>query len=307
MLYFVVNLRARSGYAKVIWNQVKKILIEQNIKYNVYFTEYKGHATTLVRNITREKKQMKIVVLGGDGTVNEVIEGIEYFDSVILGYIPTGSSNDFARGLGLPNNPKDATMNIINPKYFKKIDIGEVTTNNEKRRFAVSCGIGFDAAICQEALNSKIKATLNRLKLGKLTYVGIALKQIVLFKKQSAEILVDDVMSINYKRIYFISSHIHKYEGGGLMLCPEAKYDDGLLDVCVIGDISKLKLLLLLPTAFLGRHVKYKDVDIIRCKNITIRSLQSLPVHVDGESVGTQNEISVKCLREKITIIAGNI
>lgn len=307
MLYLIVNLKSRSGYAKIIWKQVKKTLIEQNIKYNVYFTEYKGHATTLARDITGANAQMKLVVLGGDGTVNEVIEGIEHFDKVILGYIPTGSSNDFARSLQLPSNPNDAIMNIIKPKYFIKIDIGEVTANNEKRRFAVSCGIGFDAAICQEALESNIKDMLNKLKLGKLTYVGIALKQIALFKKQSTEIVVDGVMKVNYKRIYFISSHIHKYEGGGLKLCPDAKYDDGMLDVCVIGNISKFKILLLLPTAFFGKHTKYKNVDIIKCKEITIRASQSLPVHTDGESFGVQNEITVKCLNEKITVIAGNI
>jgi YegS/Rv2252/BmrU family lipid kinase len=303
----IVNLKSRSGYAKVIWKQVKKILSEQNIEYIVYFTEYKGHATKIAKNITLENEQVKLVILGGDGTVNEVIEGIEHLNKVILGYIPTGSSNDFARSLKLPTNPHDAIMNILKPKYFKQIDIGEVITNNTKRRFAVSCGIGFDAAICQEALNSKIKKTLNKLKLGKLTYVGIALKQIALFKKQSAQILIDGVQEVKYNRIYFISSHIHKYEGGGLMLCPEAKYDDGKLDVCVIGDISKWKILLLLPTAFRGKHVKYKDVDIIRCKEIMIKTMQPLPVHVDGESVETQSKIMVKCLVEKVTIIAGNI
>lgn len=307
MLYFIVNPKSRSGYAKIIWNQVKKVLMEQNIKYNVYFTEYKGHATKLSQTITGSNAKVKLVILGGDGTVNEVIEGIEQFDNVILGYIPTGSSNDFARSLKLPTKPKEAVMNIIKPKYFEKIDIGELTVKDKTRRFAVSCGIGFDAAICQEALDSKIKNTLNKLKLGKLTYVGIALKQIALFEKQSAEIILDGVTKIKYKRIYFISTHIHKYEGGGLMLCPEASYNDGLLDVCVIGNLSKLKTLVLLPTAFFGKHVKYKNVDIIRCRNIVIRTPNALPVHVDGESAGSQNEIAVRCLKQKITIIAGKI
>lgn len=307
MLYLIVNLKSRSGYAKVIWSQVKKILTEQNVKYHVYFTEYKGHATIIARSITSINEQKKLVVLGGDGTVNEVIGGLEHMENVIFGYIPTGSSNDFARSLRLPSNPREAILNILKPKYFKQIDIGEVTTNGVKRKFAVSCGIGFDAAICKEALDSKIKKVLNKLKLGKLTYVGIALKQIALFKTQSAEIIIDGIRKEKYKRIYFISSHIHKYEGGGLMLCPEAKYDDGKLDVCVIGNISKPKILLLLPTAFRGKHVKYKNVDIIQCKQIAIRTTQPLPVHADGEAVGMQSDMVVKCLNEKITIIAGNM
>lgn len=307
MLYLIVNLKSRSGYAKVIWNRVKEVLTQEEIKYNVFFTEYKGHGTLLAKNITTLNENMKLVVLGGDGTVNEVIGGIEQFDKVVFGYIPTGSSNDLARSLQLPTKPQKAIMNILKPKYFTHLDIGEVVTNKETRRFVVSSGIGFDAAICHEALDSKIKNILNKIKLGKLTYVGIALKQIALFKTQSAQIVVDGVKKINYKRIYFISSHIHKYEGGGLMLCPEAKYDDGKLDVCVIGNLSKFKILCLLPTAFSGKHVKYKDVDIIRCNEISIHTPQALPVHADGESVGIQSDISVKCLKEKITIITGNI
>lgn len=117
--------------------------------------------------------------------------------------------------------------------------------------------------------------------------------------------MIDGVQKIAYKRIYFISSHIHKYEGGGLMLCPDAKFDDGKLDICVIGNISKIKLLFLLPTAFRGKYIKYKAVDIIRCNTISIQIPIALRVHADGESVGKESSIIVKSLHDKITIITG--
>jgi YegS/Rv2252/BmrU family lipid kinase len=307
MLYFIVNLRSKSGYAQVIWKKVKTVLKEQNVKYDVYFTEYEGHASKLAKNLTSKNEKIKLVVLGGDGTVNEVVNGMERFENVLFGYIPSGSSNDLARSLRLPSNPKQALLNIIKPKYFVHLDIGEVITNTQSRRFVVSSGIGFDASICREALDSKLKLLLNKIKLGKLTYVGIALKQIALFQTQGAEVVIDGNIKKKYKGIYFIASHIHKYEGGGLMLCPNAKYDDGKLDVCVIKKLNKLKLLCLLPTAFSGKHIKYEEVEIIRCNEIAVKTSKKLFVHTDGEIVGINSDITVKSIKEKLTIIAGNL
>jgi YegS/Rv2252/BmrU family lipid kinase len=305
MLYLIANLKSRSGYAKVIWNQVKKVLMEEKVEYNVYFTEYKGHATELAKKITEDKDRVKLVALGGDGTINEVINGIQNYSKVVFGYIPTGSSNDFARSLKLPVKPREAILNIIKPKYFERIDIGELQINGSKRNFAVSCGIGFDAAICEEAMDSRVKDALNRVRLGKLTYVGIALKQLAKFQKQGVDIVLDDVTKVNFRDIFFISSHIHKYEGGGLMLCPEAKFNDGLLDICVVGNMSKSRVLLLLPKSYGGNHTKNKNIDILRCKKLTLKVAKPIPVHTDGEYLGVQSEITIRCLKEKLTIVAG--
>ncbi|WP_099468782.1 diacylglycerol/lipid kinase family protein [Konateibacter massiliensis] len=307
MLHFIVNLHSKSGYARVIWGKIEEVLQEQGTAYETYFTEYKGHATKIAEDLTFTEQNIRIVVLGGDGTVNEVVEGIGDFEHVILGYIPTGSSNDLARSLGLPTDPKKAILNILSPKYFIQMDIGEVRTKKGKRRFVVSNGIGLDASICEEALDSKIKKVLNTLKLGKLTYVLIALKQILLFQMPSSEILIDGKQKRSYKGIYFISSHIHKYEGGGLMICPKASYNDGKIDVCVVKNLKKLKLLCLLPSAYFGKHTKSRGVDMIRCNEITIKTSRKMNVHTDGESMGMQNEISVHTLNEKLTIIARNV
>lgn len=307
MLYFIVNLHSKSGYAKVIWRQIKKELKVQNVSYKVFFTEYKGHATQLTKELTCSQQKVRLVVLGGDGTVNEVVGGILDFKNVTLGYIPTGSSNDLARSLCLPSSPKEAISNILNPKYFVHLDIGEVKEESSTRRFIVSSGMGFDAAICQEALDSKLKKTLNKLKLGKLTYVAIALKQIMMFQTTGVDVIIDGKYKKEYKRIYFISSHIHKYEGGGLMLCPDASYQDGKLDVCVVKDFSKLKLLFFLPTAYFGKHTRFQAVDIIRCTEIKLKASKKLHVHTDGEIFGITKEILVHTLNEKLTMITGNI
>lgn len=307
MLNIIVNPKSRSGYAKAVWKEIEEVLAEEKAEYKVFFTEYKDHAVKIAADLTKSNDKLKLVVLGGDGTINEVISGIKNYDNVMLGYIPTGSSNDLARSLKLPSKPKPAIMNILKPKYFAYLDIGETEYNGDKRKFLVSSGIGFDAAICHEALNSKIKDTLNKIGLGKLTYVGIALKQLTMFKPACAKVIIDDVREINLDGIYFISSHIHKYEGGGFMFCPQADYGDGLLDVCIVGALNKLKILLMFPSAYKGLHVRLKEIKTVRCKKIEIKTKAKLPVHADGESLGYQNSITVRCLDRKLKIVTGNI
>lgn len=307
MLNIIVNPKSRSGHAKAIWKEIEAVLAEEKAEYKVFFTEYKDHAVKIAGDLTKNNEKLKLVVLGGDGTINEVISGITNYENVMFGYIPTGSSNDLARSLKLPTDPKSAIMNILKPKYFAYLDIGEIEYGGDRRKFAVSSGIGFDAAICHEALNSKIKDTLNKIGLGKLTYVGIALKQLAMYKPAAAKVIIDGSNEINLNGIYFISSHIHKYEGGGFMFCPQADYNDGLLDVCIVGALSKLKILLMFPWAYKGRHVKLREIKIARCKRIEIKTKLKQPVHADGESLGYQNNITVRCLDKKLKIVTGNI
>ena len=108
MYNFIVNPNARSGLGQSVWKELEAILRKDNIEYQVCYTKYQKHATSIVREITSDGEDHTIVALGGDGTVNEVVNGIVHLDKTILGYIPIGSSNDFARGLELPTNPEDA-------------------------------------------------------------------------------------------------------------------------------------------------------------------------------------------------------
>lgn len=118
MYYFIVNPGSRSGNGKIVWKEVEAILEQEQVEYRVYFTAYRYHATKLSKEITSGGEKLTLVTVGGDGTVNEVIDGIQDFDKVTFAYIPTGSSNDFARSLKLPSNPETALMNILHPSYF---------------------------------------------------------------------------------------------------------------------------------------------------------------------------------------------
>jgi len=307
MHYFIINPESRSGQGRKIWERLLPI-IKQNLKiYDVFFTQYKNHATEYVSFITNDiSSEITLVVLGGDGTLNEVINGIRQSEYVTLGYIPTGSSNDFARSLRITKNPAKNLEAILNPSAFKILDWGEVVSpGREPRRFSVSCGIGFDASITNEALSSPWKARLNKVKLGKLIYVFIALRQLIKLKKTNALLSIDGDKPIQVKKMVFISTHIHRYEGGGFAFAPKADPADGLLDICVISNISRLKILCLLPLAFSGRHVRFKGVDIYQGKKAVIQTKTVLTIHTDGETYGFEKQLALTCKHRVIKIIVG--
>lgn len=201
---------------------------------------HNGHIAELAAEITSSGTPVNLIILGGDGTVNEALQGIRDFSKVSIGFIPTGSGNDLARDMKLGKDPLKILDSILREDISRKVDLGKLTIKNEtdasmkkgganapdSRFFVVSSGIGFDAAVCEEALSSRLKDTLNKLKLGKLTYLGIALKQLITAKDVSCDLYLDDKPPIHLKRFLFSAFMIHKYEGGGFKFCPDADAGD---------------------------------------------------------------------------------
>ena len=301
---FIVNPNSRSGLGRRLWNQVESVLKKRLVSYQVFHTKYRRHATRIVRDLTSDERCHTIIVLGGDGTINEVINGITVLSNVTLGYIPTGSSNDFARSLHLPRDPVQALNNILAPSRHLSVNVGVLTYNGRKRRFVVSSGMGFDAGICHEAMISRIKPLLNRLRLGKLTYVGIALLQILTLRPGQITVTLDGLRRLTFRKAYFATAMNLPYEGGGFQFCPAADCQDGLLDVIVISGLSKLKILALLPTAYKGWHTRFCGLYTYTCRKIEITSSSSLPLHTDGEPVFRNKQASMSLESEKLRIIA---
>lgn len=313
MYYFIINPNSRSGRGKIIWHLVKTHLDELQIPYKFYYTRYKFHATKLATLLCQNiDAPINLVVLGGDGTINEVINGITDFTKVSLGYIPSGSSNDFARSLRISSNPLEALATVLDAPKQTVVDIGEMEVLDingnvlSQRKFAVSSGIGFDAAICYEALNSKIKDVLNLLGLGKLTYAIIAIKQVICYKSTSGELIIDGTIKKNYSNILFLVSMIHKYEGGGAILAPQADYKDKKLSICFVHNLSRWKVLLLFPTAFFAKHTHFKGVEIFDCSTIELIQKEARVTHADGEFGGNNRRIRVSCNKETITVNTPN-
>lgn len=307
MYHIIINPASRSGKGLTIWKeQVEPMLHRGNVAYRSYFSRTAGDVAKIAAEITTSATDnpINLIVLGGDGTVNEALQGIADPSRVVIGYIPTGSSNDFARDLKIPKDPSAALDVIINNGTVRKMDLGTATFANGKiRRFAVSCGIGFDAAVCEESLHSKMKAALNKIGLGKLTYVSIALKQLLGSKKVSAVLTLDNGQTIELKKLFFTACMLHRYEGGGFMFCPDADYADGIIDLCVVGDVSKPKVLIAIPTALKGKHFWFKGVNPYKATQVKIETEAPLWLHTDGEVICKTTSVTVTCEKEALQFI----
>ena len=227
MIYhFIVNPRARSGLGEMLWKQLEPELCRKRIDYQIHLTTKKKDAGKIASEITKDGQEHMFVVLGGDGTLNEVLSGIKSLEKVTLGYIPIGSSNDFARGTGIPGDPFEALDTILSPKRVEKMDIGVLKREGKGRRFAVSAGIGFDAAVCHEVCVSKWKRVLNLLKIGKLSYAVVAMDRIIKDQPVKLELTMDDGSTKVFEKTYFAAFMNLPYEGGGFKFCPDASGSD---------------------------------------------------------------------------------
>lgn len=304
MYHFIINPHSKTGKSKELWLGLRQRLENEHIDYQEYFTTGRGHATQITKEIcARDNEKKTIIIVGGDGTANEVINGIDNYKDILLGYIPMGSSNDLARGLLLPKKPEDALDRVLNPQKIRSVDHGQVTFEDGfSRRFSVSSGIGYDAAVCHVALTSKIKNVLNKFGLGKLTYFIIAIKEIFITKPTDATVIADGI-TYSVKNLVFLASLIQKCEGGGLLMAPDASDSDRKLSVCMVSNLSKIKILFLMPTIFFGKHTKIKGVQMLTCDSIYIHTKSPLLVHTDGEVHGHHTEITLSCTKEQVNII----
>lgn len=319
MYSFLVNPASRSGRGQKYWERIKPVLEERKIPYQVFFSKGPGDMVKLSRQLTSslspEGEDVHLVVLGGDGTANEAVQGIADFSRTRFSYIPTGSSNDLARDAGISRNPLEALERILSSARERRMDVGFLHYNTAylpeasrpadvppDRRFLVSCGIGFDAGVCQEAMKSRMKDFLNKVGLGKLTYLGIALKQLMRSGRDSAELIIDEnspsAKSIRLPGLMFIACMSHCYEGGGFYFCPGADAADGMLDLCTVSGVPKWKVLLVLPTAFQGKHYRYNGVERYGGQTIHIRTSAPLWVHTDGEVACRSDDITVSCSKQ---------
>lgn len=303
MYYFIVNPASRTGMGLTVWDGVRRELERRGVKYEVHFTKYPTHSIEITRGLCdRIKEPFTLGVLGGDGTANEVLASIKDISKVTFVYIPSGSSNDLARGLGISSDPVTVVDHLLSGEHVISMDYGNITLdgNAAPHRFAVSAGIGFDASVCEEALNSPIKLFLNKLKLGKLSYLVIAIKQLIACPTVDMTIRVDGQAPKEYKKVFFIAAMNQPNEGGGLKVAPKASPTDRKLSVCVIHNFPKSKAIVLIPALLLGKHTLFRGVDIYNCNTVDIQAKEPLPVHSDGEVRGNHEHVVFSCSRDQM-------
>lgn len=303
MYYFIVNPSSRSGKGLAVWRRLQSILNRRQAVYRAYFTRYPGHGTQLAKMLAPRLPGNRLCVIGGDGTLNEVLSGIIHPEPITLGYIPVGSGNDFARGLGLPTDPVQALSSFLNPRVIRTIDLGILDTPAGSYPFGISSGSGYDAQICSQVSRSSLKKVLNRLRLGNLIYAIVALKLLFTYRPSAVEISTDGQPAKHFDRVYFTAIMNLPYEGGGFRFCPAARPDDGLLDCIVVHHLHPLKILLLFPSAYLGLHTRFSGVTILRGRKIRVRSRLPVPLHRDGEYGGISRTTQYRIRRHAVNMI----
>lgn len=300
MYYFIINPNSQSGKSMKLWKKIKKEMPE--CRY--VFTRYPGHMTTIVNRLTRSKTAKHLIIVGGDGSFNEAVNGLQNSHLHKLTFFPAGSGNDLARSLHLPSDPKQlySLLNQCqNNDMMKPIDLGQVTvgkkesSHSEKKRtrtFAVSSGIGFDAAICQKLGTSSWKKRFNQFHLGKLAYLFTGIRLLLSWKPKKACLWIDQETSpVVLNRFLFLSAHIQPYEGGGFPFCPDADCHDRKLDLCVVSGLPVYKVFRLIPLAKFGRHINEPGVQIIRCHQARLVLEEPLYLHTDGEVIGKEKSV----------------
>ena len=310
MYEIIVNPNSKCGRGRRVWKQVQCYLERHQIPYHVCFSEYAGHAQDLATKISFPKNlplsERVIIVVGGDGTLNEVINGLKNLHTLVIGYIPAGSGNDFAKNLRIPRSPKRACKLIFEKKRMRHLDYGVNCVGREEiqnRRFLVSTGIGYDAAICHEINHSALKKTLNKMHLGKLAYAACGLRQILYSQPVDGELILDGVKRVRLRGIYFLSCHILETEGGGFLFGKKADPEDGMLNICVFQNMKKKQLVEGLALTLLGGHQnRVSGVRSYICQEAKVVTKEPMAVHTDGESCRVQTEMSVSCVQNNLNI-----
>lgn len=285
-ILFIINpVSGKANQAKTV-KQINENL-ELN-KYNVLYenTKYRGHANEIARHYI-EKGIKKIVAVGGDGTVNEVSSAIIHTD-ISLGIIPSGSGNGLARFLSIPLNAKDA-IKILNNPSIKTIDAAKI---NNKYFFCTS-GVGFDAHI-GNIFNKNIKHK-------PINYFRITIQEFFNYRPKKYKLRFDNQKK-KVKSLLVTFANAGQY-GNNVYISPDARIDDGLLDLCILKPFPK-SLMLPVGLKLIGRTInKSKYLEVFKCKEIILKRKKKMKCQYDGELYKAGRKIKVKILPASLKVM----
>jgi diacylglycerol kinase (ATP) len=272
---------ARSTHRK--WPLISRLLERIGLIFDFDYTEGVGHAMELAR-VAASNGYHRLVAVGGDGTVNEVANGILHSSNAsatALGVVSTGTGSDFARSVGLARDYTAACNNLTSTKRLT-IDVGVVSYQRDgkthERFFVNSAGAGFDAAVVKET------ERLPKFFGGTIPYIAGMLRALVGYRNKPIRLKSGDEEEDH--RVLTVCVANGKYMGGGMRIAPDAALDDRLLDVVVIGDFGKLELLREFPKVYKGTHVNLPKVSIRKTPEVVIESAKPMLVYADGELLG---------------------
>ncbi len=306
--HIIVNPAGASGKTGKTWERLEPIFEESEQPYEVHFSSAEKGIGGICHELELQEKEPAIVIVGGDGSVNEAINGLEHPAGVLFGHIPAGSGNDLTRDMELPGNSRQLAARILEGKIHRTCDIGELEYADTKksRRFAVSCGIGFDAGICEMAARSRHKLLLNRIGLGKMIYLHAAFQLIGGQHCGKASIMLEEgetSREVHYDRLLLLACMNHQYEGGGFRFTPDADADDGLLNLCVADPERNSAFYHAFPRVPFGKHLELPYIHTLRGSRIEIQTSEPMWVHTDGEVERKADHVRIRVAQEKLRLL----
>ncbi len=286
-ILIIVNPMSGRGKAAKNISKLESLLEKKEVDYKMVQTSSPGDAKTIA---SERRKDFDIVsVFGGDGTMNEVLNGL-VGGNTPMSIIPIGTGNDFARSANLPMKMEPALDNILKGKPIS-YDIG--LFNNE-RYFINVIGIGFDAFA--NIQSRKIK----RLR-GTMVYVVAVFKTLRQWTSVKMKIQMDDKEIEDLSYLTCIANGWSV--GGGLSLAPDANLNDGFFDICHVSDISSIKIVRHFSRLMNGKINDFSEVSLHRSKKIKITSNDYLPMHLDGEIIeGENKEFDIEIIPNGFTL-----
>jgi YegS/Rv2252/BmrU family lipid kinase len=292
--FTIVNPNAGNGKGKKDWKRITALFEKAGISIDIKFTEKKGHAIEFTRDAIKAGFR-KIVCVGGDGTLNEIVNGAFIQEvcspkDIAVGMVPVGTGNDWGRMFGIPLIYEGA-IDVIKKNKLLLHDIGVIDYYHgdkpHRRYFINIAGLGFEAIVVRKTNKQKDKGRSNN-----AIYFYNLITSLVSYKKPVADIIIDG--HTNRYNIFSINVGNGRYCGGGMRQTPDAVPDDGLLDITVIREMGRIEIIRSLKILYDGTILSHPKVDGYRSNNLIVRSEQELFAEADGESLGhTPVEFSI--------------
>jgi diacylglycerol kinase (ATP) len=298
----IVNPTSGRGKGEQNYPIIDAELRKLGLEYEMCRTESPGHAIQLAQEAAQDGFDV-VVAAGGDGTLNEVLNGLMLFGNPegkhpALGVIPIGRGNDFSYGIDVPNDIQ-AVCKLLASGECRPIDVGLVKGGDypEGRYFGNGVGIGFDAVVGFEALK------LKRLS-GFPSYIVAALKTILLYFK-APNVQIEMNGQTHTQPALMVSVMNGRRLGGGFMMAPDGSMEDGLLNLCIVDQVSRLGILALLPRFMMGTQAGHPAITTDRMDSIKVTAIDgALPAHADGETLSTAGQVlEIRILPKALQVI----
>ena len=283
----IVNPKAGIGRGLKDWPTISNQMNHSGLDFTCVFTEHKYHAVELTVKAINDGYR-KIVAIGGDGTINEVVNGIFIqqqvpTSAISFAVIPAGTGNDWMRMFGIPKTYSDAVQSLVAEHTILQ-DVGLIsyheTLVKHQRYMANVAGMGFDAMV-----NRRFNRLKDEGRLGKRLYINSTLKELFNYRSKHFKVVIDGEVFYD-GAVFSATVGVGKYNGGGMNQMPNAVIDDGLLDITVIKRVNKFNVLRHFRKLYNGNLYSYSKVIAAQGKNITIETWPESPIEIDGEALG---------------------